>query len=177
MSRLVVTLACALFASAGLFMPTASAAGRSIAPAATAAPGFARPVMGWNHRAMPAMRPAGPWRAGRGHLRHHRGLDWGGAGWPWLDTMMMPGPGMTVVERQAPELMPVDPDAFENLPARSGIQRGPTPEPTIYRLEGPASRPVARVIRMAGGDGRGSSVRSRSAHAETGALLVTVPRR
>lgn len=176
MSRLVVTLACAVFAAAGLFAPTAFAAGRSIGPAPAAASGFARPAMRFNPRALPAMRPAGPWRAGRAHLRHHRGFEWAGTGWPWFDTMM-PGPGLTVVQRPAPEIRPIDPDAFENLPVRSGIRGGPTPEPTIYRLEGPASRPVARVIRVAGGDEKRAGVRSRFAHAETGSLLLTVPRR
>ena len=71
---------------------------------------------------------------------------------------------------------PVDLNAFEHMPAQTGIARSPTPEPTIYRIEGPRDRPVARVIRFGAAEPR-DGVRSRYVHAETGALLLTVPER
>ncbi|CAN5262853.1 hypothetical protein BH10PSE8_BH10PSE8_15060 [soil metagenome] len=70
----------------------------------------------------------------------------------------------------------VDRNAFETMPVRMGIARAPTPEPTLYRIEGRRDRPATRVIRISDPEppqGR----RSRFAHAETGALLLTVPRR
>lgn len=68
----------------------------------------------------------------------------------------------------------VDRNSFENMPVRMGIMRSPTPEPTIYRLEGRRDRPATRVIRINDPEPQGR--RSRFAHAETGALLLTVPR-
>lgn len=70
----------------------------------------------------------------------------------------------------------VDRNAFETMPVRMGILRAPTPEPTIYRLEGRRDRPATRVIRIGEPQPRGAK-RSRFAHAETGALLLVVPRR
>lgn len=70
----------------------------------------------------------------------------------------------------------VDRNAFETMPVRLGIMRSPTPEPTIYRLEGRRDRPATRVIRISEAEPRGAK-RSRFAHAETGALLLVVPGR
>lgn len=69
----------------------------------------------------------------------------------------------------------VDRNSFENMPVRMGIVRAPTPEPTLYRLEGRRDRPATRVIRI--NEPEPQHRRSRFAHAETGALLLTVPRR
>lgn len=69
----------------------------------------------------------------------------------------------------------VDRNSFETMPVRMGIARAPTPEPTLYRLEGRPGRPATRVIRISDPEPQGR--RSRFAHAETGALLLTVPRR
>ena len=70
----------------------------------------------------------------------------------------------------------VDRDAYETMPVRVGILREPTPEPTLYRLEGRPERPATRVIRITNTDSR-QGRRSRFAHAETGALLLAVPAR
>jgi hypothetical protein len=70
----------------------------------------------------------------------------------------------------------VDLDSFEYMPVRMGIVRAPTPEPTIYRLEGRRDRPATRVIRISEPEPRHIR-RSRFAHAETGALLLVVPGR
>jgi hypothetical protein len=111
-----------------------------------------------------------PWRA---HA-HGRGA--------YLPGLYGYGPGYgdgvgdrTVLLREAlPE--PRDPHAFENLPTRTGIPYPPTPNPTLYRIEGPRDRPITRVIRIADAQTPGSR-RSRFVHSETGALLLTVPRR
>lgn len=70
----------------------------------------------------------------------------------------------------------VDLDSFEYMPVRMGIERAPTPEPTIYRLEGRRDRPATRVIRISEPEPRHIR-RSRFAHTETGALLLIVPGR
>jgi hypothetical protein len=57
-----------------------------------------------------------------------------------------------------------------------GIARSPTPEPTLYRLEGRRDRPATRVIRISDPEPR-QGRRTRFAHAETGALLLVVPGR
>jgi hypothetical protein len=69
-----------------------------------------------------------------------------------------------------------DGDSFETMRVAIGIPPAPTPEPTLYRLEGPRNRPVARVIRIGEPEPRNGQ-RSRYTHAETGALLLTVPER
>lgn len=173
MLRLAITLSCGVCV-AGALAPEAFAAGRSFAPAAPARMAPMRP---------PAVHPGPgvrPWRgaAHRPFGRYHRRFDGDGYGdpWAWPDGYGAGG-GVTVIERQAEASRPIDPDAFENLTVRAGIRAAPTPEPTIYRIEGPRLRPVARVIRVAGGDEAGATPRSRFAHAETGALLLTVPRR
>jgi hypothetical protein len=178
MPRLAVTLSCVILA-AGL-SSAASAAG----PVGAWGGSSPRSVAGPHLRATPHFRAAKPWRA-PGHPaygRHHRrsGLVAFGDVWPWYD-LGMPMGGVTIVERQA-EAAPIDPYSFENLRARTGIRPAPTPEPTIYRLEGPRERPVTKIIpivgtgtaRPSGGEAGG---RSRVAHAETGALLLTVPSR
>jgi hypothetical protein len=73
-------------------------------------------------------------------------------------------------------LPPEEANSFAALPARTGIPYPPRPEPTLYRIEGPRDRPVTRVIRLSDlelDDAR----RTRHVHAETGALLLTVPGR
>jgi len=115
----------------------------------------------------------------RDHILHGRrdrgrgaftsfGYPWG---WPAGAASWQPP---SVEAEQAPRW--VDRNALENMPVRAGIVREPTPEPTIYRLEGRPDRPVMRVIRIAGPDPR-QGRRSRFAHAETGALLLVVPGR
>lgn len=71
---------------------------------------------------------------------------------------------------------PVDRRSFEHFPVQIGIAPAPTPEPTLYRIEGRRDRPATRVIRISDPEPRDAR-RSRFAHAETGALLLTVPRR
>ncbi|UZF94177.1 hypothetical protein [Bosea sp. NBC_00550] len=173
MPRLAITLSCSFFVAATL-STSVFAAGRSFGPAAPVGIGHGRPGLAHPH---PGVRP---WRGAdrRAYGRHHRQLGWGGFDYPWawpgFDTA---SGGVTVIERQAEAPKPIDPYAFENLMPRAGIRPSPTPEPTIYRLEGPRSRPTARVIRIAGADDARDGARSRFAHAETGALLLTVPRR
>ncbi|CAH1677492.1 conserved exported hypothetical protein [Hyphomicrobiales bacterium] len=173
MLRLAIILSCGVCAAATL-SAGASAAGRGLGPGTPARmvpmrPHVVHPVLGGR-----------PWR---GAVHRHRGwrdrgVGWGDFGypWPWYDGSGTAG-GVTVIERQPEAPRPVDPDAFENLTARAGIRPAPTPEPTIYRLEGPRSRPTARVIRVGGSDAALGGARSRFAHAETGALLLTVPGR
>jgi hypothetical protein len=71
---------------------------------------------------------------------------------------------------------PLDRQSFEHMPVRMGIARAPTPEPTLYVLEGRRDRPATRVIRINDPEPR-QGRRSRFAHAETGALLLVVPGR
>lgn len=71
---------------------------------------------------------------------------------------------------------PVDRNSFEHMPVQIGIARSPTPEPTLYRLEGRPERPATRVIRINDPEPR-QGRRTRFAHAETGALLLVVPGR
>ena len=175
MLRLAITLSCGALAAVAL-STDASAAGRGFTPAAPAR------VARMRHPGLHPVPGVRPWRgaAHRPYGRHQRGLGWDGGGysWPGYDGGYGAGGGVTVVERQAEAPRLVDPDAFENLTERAGIRRSPTPEPTIYRLEGPRMRPIARVIRIAGGDdAKGGAPRNRFAHAETGALLLTVPGR
>lgn len=178
MLRLAVTLSC-IALTAGL-SSAASAAGPVGAWGGSPTRSFSGPHL----RAAPSFRTAKPWRV-PGHLaygrhRHRSGLLAFGDVWPWYG-FDMPIGGVTIVERQA-EAPPIDPYSFENLRARTGIRPAPTPEPTLYRLEGPRERPVTRIVPIVGtepvrpGSGE-ASARSRVAHAETGALLLTVPPR
>ena len=94
---------------------------------------------------------------------------------PWTNPapsrfgQMMSDPG------QAPERA-IDRNSFEHMRVSVGIARAPTPEPTLYRLEGRRDRPATRVIRISDAEPR-SARRTRFAHAETGALLLIVPGR
>ncbi len=173
MSPLAITLSCGFIVAVTLSTGV-HAAGRGGVRVAPVSIGHGRVIVG---HPVAAIRP---WRgaARRMHLWHGRGLGGSSPGypWPWYDIGGSTG-GATVIEEQAETPRTIDPDAFENLPVRAGIQPSPTPEPTIYRLEGPRSRPATRIIRIAGADDARGGGRSRYAHAETGALLLTVPRR
>lgn len=173
MALRIISLSCGLLLAAGLAIGEADAAGRGggFAPSRVAPP-VQRPVVQGRigaHRFVD----------GRG-FRHggHRRWSWVGPGYadPWLFYPPDGGTTVAVIERPAEMAKPVDPDSFENLTARAGIRREPTPEPTIYRLEGPRMAPAARVIRIGEAEPKGSR-RTRFAHAETGALLLLVPGR
>lgn len=187
MPRLIVTLSCLALAVGAA--SAATAAGRGGAPGGSMglgpARGFAAPPM----RGAPAFRGAQPRRMFEHGSpgRPHRYARWGGYGapWPWYDTDAQTG-GVTVVVREDPPPPIVDPYSFENLIARTGIRPAPTPEPVIYRLEGPRERPSTRIIRIgaelerpANGERsvRGRVGQNRIASAETGALLLSVPAR
>lgn len=175
MALRVIGLSCGLLLAAGLSF-AAEAGGRGGGGAASF-----RPAASAVHRQTgQTFRHGLHWRhageAGVRHGRRHR-WPWNGPGFagPWL----FDSPGGTsvaMIERQPEAIEPVDPDSFENLTARAGIRRGPVPKPTIYRLEGSRMAPVARVIRIGGAEMRGGR-QTRYAHAETGALLLTVPGR
>ena len=139
-----------------------------------------------------ALKPAGAGlheRLGHGaSIRHDRLAERGGRHWRRgrgpLAAMGYPGPwaftdGQGSVHARSAErdgaTGPVDRHSFEHMPVQIGIARAPTPEPTLYRLEGRRDRPATRVIRISEPEPQGR--RSRFAHAETGALLLTVPRR
>lgn len=173
MSRLAIALSCGFCVAASLSTGT-WAAGRGGGHGIAVSIGHGRAIVGHPIQAARAWRGAG--RGARGW--HHRRFGGNSLGydWPWYDVGGPTG-GVSVIEQQAEAPQTIDPDAFENLPVRAGIQRSPTPEPTIYLLEGPRSRPVARIIRIGGADDARGGARSRYAHAETGALLLTVPRR
>ncbi len=173
----IVGLSCGLLITAALSAGMASAAGRGAGFGASA-PASVR-VAPIHRNFVRPERAGGHWRGAEHGSRRgwHRRWSWAGPGYvgPWS----YPDPSGTtiaVIERRPESVRPVDPDAFENLTARTGIRREPTPEPTIYRLEGPRQRPVARVIRIDAADAQGGR-RTRFAHAGTGALLLTVPGR
>lgn len=183
MSRLAITLSCGFFVAATLSTGV-WAAGRGLGPAAPMSIGHGRVLAGHPVQVVRPVQGFRPWRgAGRGALGwHHRRFGWNSPGYSWPGYGFdygfdAPTGGVTIVEQQAEPTQPIDPNSFENLMPRAGIQPSPTPEPTIYRLEGPRSRPVTRIIRIAGADDAREGARSRYAHAETGALLLTVPRR
>lgn len=139
-----------------------------------------------------AMRPVATGlhqRVARSHwkqpagLRDHGNRTWRRAGTGLFTSAGFIGPWTYPAGPVAPPSLSVDadprgsdPDSFENLPVRMGIVRAPTPEPTIYRLEGRRDRPATRVIRINEPELK-QSRRSRFAHAETGALLLIVPGR
>lgn len=184
MLRLAIILSCGVLAA--IASSTGSlAAERGFAPGLPRVAPMRAPFLVAPTR-VPVLQPAlgvRPWR-GAGHRPYgwrQRRFDRDSYGYPspWYDGGYgAASGGVTVIERQAETPRAVDPDAFENLTVRSGILSPPVPEPTIYRLEGPRARPVTRVIRVTGGDEvRMGSARSRFAHAETGALLLTVPGR
>jgi len=114
---------------------------------------------------------------GHGHGHGHGPVRLGALGYP--------GPSTNPVSARSshrlsyPGVEPgraIDRRSFEHMPVRIGIVRGPTPEPTLYRLEGRRDRPATRVIRINDPEPRDGR-RSRFAHAETGALLLVVPGR
>lgn len=70
----------------------------------------------------------------------------------------------------------VDRDSFARVPVLAGIAPAPTPVPTVYTIAGPRDRPVTRAVRLTEAEPAGGQ-RTRFVHAETGALLLTVPRR
>ena len=114
-------------------------------------------------------------QGGRYWSRDRRGL-FTSAGYlgPWASSTVATSSHALSREGDGPQRW-VDRNAFESMPVRMGIARAPTPEPTLYRLEGRRDRPATRVIRISDPEPQGR--RSRFAHAETGALLLTVPRR
>lgn len=155
--------------------------GTTLLPAAVQAasrPGVAAPVP-LAHATRPAMlrHATGPSRHWGGHGRG-RDVRRFGSGAPWYAPFPdeIAGPEQLVL-LPYPAPRAVDgPRGFSALPARAGIPRPPTPDPTIYRIEGPRDRPVARVIRLSELEPAGAA-RSRHVHGETGALLLTVPGR
>jgi hypothetical protein len=175
MALRIIGLSCGCLLAAGLSIGAAEAGGRgggfrAAAPHAAAAASAHRP-------AMHAFRSEFHRRHGPPGFHHgaRHGRRWTGPGYagPWFFPPQAGNGTIAVVERPAE---PVDPDSFENLQVRAGIRRGPAPEPTIYRLEGPRLRPAARVIRIGAAEPQGGR-RTRFAHAETGALLLIVPAR
>lgn len=133
----------------------------------------AMPLPSGLHTRHDVVRPA------RGSAFHHRRHGAGPYGYaPFLPAKegflsypagYMRGDEMPLT-RRAPSPAP-DPDSFEGMRVRVGIARAPTPDPTLYRLVGPRERPATRVVRLA------QEQAGRHRHAETGALLLTVPRR
>ncbi|HEY5794120.1 MAG TPA: hypothetical protein VIU82_03820 [Bosea sp. (in: a-proteobacteria)] len=122
-------------------------------------------------------RPVGLRDHGNRHLRRAGPGLFTSAGFigPWAyPTSSVASPALSADE-DGPQRW-VDPNSFENMPVRMGIVRAPTPEPTIYRLEGRRDRPATRVIRISEPEPPNRR-RSRFAHAETGALLLIVPGR
>lgn len=106
----------------------------------------------------------------------HRRGRWGGPGlygpgyYPGL------GSSQAVLLGDQPRDRAYDPSSFANLPVSIGIPNPPTPDPTLYRIEGRRDRPVTRVIRIAEAQSQGTR-HGRYIHAETGALLLRVPGR
>jgi len=172
-----VTISCGLMLAGFLSAAEANAAppgpGRSFAP-----PNQMRAAMGGRHGFVPRAVGHRNFRHGvrrdgfRRDLGFAGGLGFYGPFYPFDDNR-------TVILREEQMQEPpkvVDRNSFEYLPARMGIMRSPTPEPTIYRIEGPRDRPMTRIIRINDPEPRNGR-RSRFAHAETGALLLTVPGR
>lgn len=170
------TIICLGLMLAGLSLPAVPAAAQSVGPHHAARVGAAQ-----NHHRGAAIHPrmshdrwlrsdAGRWRG------EHRGRGFGQGVWtpvgygPWS----VAGGGTSSHAIEAPR--PVDRNSFEHMPVRMGIARSPTPEPTLYRLEGRRDRPATRVVRISDPEPR-QGRRSRFAHAETGALLLVVPGR
>jgi hypothetical protein len=125
-------------------------------------------VTGWRGPG-PRIQHARP-HGRHGHVRH-RGRFLGG---PGLVGHAPFAPSVATRASEVRRTAPADPFAFANLPVRMGIPYPPRPEPTLYRIEGRRDRPVVRVIRIADRQARGMT---RGLHAETGALLLTVPER
>ncbi|TCR63744.1 hypothetical protein [Bosea sp. BK604] len=81
-----------------------------------------------------------------------------------------------VRERESEPERPIDPDSFENLPARAGIPAQPTPTPVIYRIEGTKARPVVRVLRVGIEDRRAGLRHLASAEGGNAEILTLRPR-
>lgn len=81
-----------------------------------------------------------------------------------------------VRERDSEPERPIDPDSFENLPARAGIPNQPTPTPVIYRIEGTKARPVVRVLRVGIEDRRAGLRHLASAEGGNAEILILKPR-
>jgi hypothetical protein len=145
-----------------------SAAGRGQGVGARAGTGVHLGGAGWRGMG-PRIQHARP-HGRHGHARH-RGRFFGGPGFVGHVPF---APPVGVRETEIRRAAPVDPFAFANLPVRMGIPYPPRPEPTLYRIEGRRDRPVVRVIRIADRQAHGTT---RGLHAETGALLLTVPER
>ena len=125
------------------------------------------------HRAFEARRPG----FGERGFRHAGRRFFGGAGFLAPFAYPFDSDRRIIVRHERTEpAKPVDLNAFETMPVRMGIAPAPTPNPTLYRIEGPRNRPVTRVIRIAEAEPRHGR-RSRHIHAETGAVLLTVPGR
>lgn len=147
------------------------------------APKAASPAMSSVHQ----RGPAGRWLQHdvreHGTLREHGGRRWSRDGRRLFTSAGYLGPWAYPAGPAAVQAVPddslrrasMDRTSFEYMPVRVGIPRAPTPEPTLYRLEGRRDRPATRVIRINDPEPQGR--RSRYAHAETGALLLTVPGR
>lgn len=174
MSR--ATIICLGLLLAGLSLPPAPAVAQGFAPTgavrASAAHG--------HHRGAAIHQRVGHHRWARADAGHRRGdrLRHGFGQGVWTPvgygSWSVAGGGTSShpieIER------PVDRHSFEHMPVRVGIARSPTPEPTLYRLEGRRDRPATRVIRISDPEPR-QGRRTRFAHAETGALLLVVPGR
>lgn len=159
--------------AAGLVLPgsQAEAAGRVGTGPAVRSDAAAGPRRGF------APRVAGPRRDGgveTGRFRERRYARGSGLYWPWY--YPTDAGSQTIVLDEREPAAPRDPHSFDGMPVRLGIARSPTPEPTLYQIEGPRDRPVTRAIRIADAEPAGGK-RSRFMHAETGALLLTVPGR
>ncbi|MDP3410965.1 hypothetical protein [Bosea sp. (in: a-proteobacteria)] len=158
----------------------AEAAGAAARPSATASKAIGSGASGIHQVSR------NRWGGADGHrIRGHRHAYGHGHGSVRLGALGYPGPSTNPVSARSshrlsdPGLEPeraIDRRSFEHMPVRIGIVRGPTPEPTLYRLEGRRDRPATRVIRINDPEPRDGR-RSRFAHAETGALLLIVPGR
>ncbi|PTM42512.1 hypothetical protein [Bosea sp. 124] len=160
-------------------MAVAEAAGPGAARVAVVPKSLGPAASNLHHRSVrtAAVRHAWVRAPGERHWRRSgRGL-FTSAGYlgPWID----PAAGRSWHERGSDgddRQQAIDHNSFESMPVRMGILRAPTPQPTIYRLEGRRDRPATRVIRISDPE-PSQGRRSRFAHAETGALLLTVPGR
>lgn len=173
---MIVPLGLALMAGPGLAQPRIGGAGFAPPPSAGRAfhappirhaPPVVRPFPGISAHPRGALLEAGRHRlAGRGRWGSVAGYPPLYPFWPDPEVRYLPAP-------VSPQAEPDEADPF--TPVVVGIARSPTPTPTLYRIEGRRDRPVTRVIRIGAAEPRG--LRDRYAHAETGALLLTVPGR
>ena len=174
MSR--ATIICLGLMLAGLSLPAVPASAQSAARPVAARASAVHPHHhgGAIHQRMGHDRwvrsETGHWRGNRLRSGFGQGI-WTPVGYgPW--SVAGGGTSSHAIETTRP----VDRNSFEHMPVRIGIARSPTPEPTLYRLEGRPDRPATRVIRINDPEPR-QGRRTRFAHAETGALLLVVPGR